>query len=96
MSEATRRLIARVGVDIAKQVIHVHAVDGAGRRVVARALKRDQFLPWCTQHLPAGRIVAMEACSSAHHWARRQMAMAFGARRYAPAPRRDQAPRDAR
>ena len=28
MSEVTRRLIARVGVDIAKQVIHVHAVDG--------------------------------------------------------------------
>ena len=75
MSEATRRLIGRVGVDIAKQVIHVHAVDGAGRRVVARALKRDQFLPWCAQHLPAGCIVAMEACSGAHHWARRLMAM---------------------
>ena len=28
MSEVTRRLIGRVGVDIAKQVIHVHAVDG--------------------------------------------------------------------
>lgn len=47
MSEVTRRLMVRVGVDIAKQVVHVHAVDGAGRRVVARALKRDQFLPWC-------------------------------------------------
>ena len=31
MAEVTRRLIARVGVDIAKQVVHVHAVDGAGR-----------------------------------------------------------------
>ena len=54
-------LISRVGVEIAKQVIHVHAVDGAGRREVARALKRDQFLPWCTQHLSAGCVVAMEA-----------------------------------
>ncbi len=52
--------MVRVGVDIAKQVVHVHAVDGAGRRVVARALKRDQFLPWCTQPLPAGCLVAME------------------------------------
>ena len=84
MSEVTRRLIARVGVDIAKQVIHVHAVDGAGRRVMARALKRDQFLPWCSQHLPAGCVVAMEACSGAHHWARRLMAMGFSARLIAP------------
>ena len=84
MTEVTRRLMARVGVDIAKQVIHVHAVDGAGRRVLARALKRDQFLPWCAQHLPAGCIVAMEACSGAHHWARRLMAMGFAARLIAP------------
>jgi transposase len=84
MSEVTRRLMSRVGVDIAKQVIHVHAVDAAGRRVVARALKRDQFLPWCAQHLPAGCMVAMEACSGAHHWARRLMAMGFSARLIAP------------
>ena len=44
MSEITRALIARVGVDLAKNVIHVHAVDRAGRRVVARAIKREQFL----------------------------------------------------
>lgn len=84
MAEVTRRLMVRVGVDIAKQVVHVHAVDGAGRRVVARALKRDQFLPWCTQHLPAGCLVAMEACSGAHHWARQLMAMGFAARLIAP------------
>jgi len=84
MSEVTRRLMVRVGVDIAKQVVHVHAVDGAGRRVVARALKRDQFLPWCAQHLPAGCLVAMEACSGAHHWARQLMAMGFAARLIAP------------
>ena len=84
MSEITRRLIARVGVDIAKQVMHVHAVDAAGRRVVARALKRDQFVPWCEQHLPAGCTVAMEACSGAHHWARRLMLLGFAARLIAP------------
>ena len=36
MGESTRGLIARVGVDLAKQVIQVHAVDSAGRRVVNR------------------------------------------------------------
>ena len=79
MSEITRALIARVGVDLAKNVIQVHAVDGAGRRVVARAIKRDQFLAWCAQ-LPPGCVVAMEACSGAHAWARRLTAMGLNAR----------------
>jgi transposase len=79
MSEITRALIARVGVDLAKQVIQVHAVDAGGRRVVARAFRRDQFLAWCAQ-LPPGCLVAMEACSSAHHWARKLGAMGLDAR----------------
>ena len=52
MSEITRAPalpIVRVGVDLAKLVIQVHAVDAAGRRVVSRALKRDQFIAWCAQ-----------------------------------------------
>jgi transposase len=44
MSEIIRAVIARVGVDLAKQVIQVHAVDATGRRVVARALKCEQFV----------------------------------------------------
>jgi transposase len=79
MAEITRALIARVGVDLAKNVIQVHAVDGAGRRVVARAFKREGFLAWCAQ-LPAGCLVAMEACSGAHHFGRRLRAMGLDAR----------------
>jgi transposase len=60
-------------------VIQVHAVDAQGRRVVARAFKRDQFVAWCVQ-LPAGCVVAMEACSSAHHWARKLRALGLDAR----------------
>ena len=40
-------LIVRVGVDLAKNLIQVHAVDATGRRLVARAFKRDQFFAWC-------------------------------------------------
>jgi transposase len=69
----------RVGVDLAKQAIQVHAVDGSGRRVAARMFKRDQFFAWCAQ-LPAGCLVAMEACSSAHHWARKLRALGLNAR----------------
>jgi transposase len=83
MAEITRALIARVGVDLAKNVIQVHAVDGAGRRVVARAFKREAFLAWCAQ-LPAGCLVAMEACSGAHHFGRRLRAMRLDVRLIAP------------
>jgi transposase len=83
MAEITRALIARVGVDLAKTVIQVHAVDRAGHRVLARAMKREQFLAWCAQ-LPAGCLVAMEACSGAHAWARRLAAMGLDARLIAP------------
>lgn len=79
MGEITRALIARVGVDLAKRVIQVHAVDAAGRRVVSRALRREQFMAWCVQ-LPPGCLIAMEACSSAHHWARKLRALGLDAR----------------
>ncbi len=69
----------RVGVDLAKRVIHVHAVDCAGRVLASRALARDKFLAWCAQ-LPAGCLVAMETSSSAHHWARKLRALGLDAR----------------
>lgn len=71
--------ITRVGVDLAKRVLQVHAVDASGQRITSRALSRDKFLPWCAQ-LPAGCMVAMEASSSAHYWARRLRAMGLDAR----------------
>jgi transposase len=71
--------ITRVGVDLAKRVIQVLAVNAAGLRVIGRALPRDKFLAWCAQ-LPAGCLVALEASSSAHHWARKLIALGLDAR----------------
>lgn len=62
-------VIVRVGADLAKDVIQVHAVDACERLVVARQVRRADFRAWCAK-LPTGCIVAMEACSSAHHWGR--------------------------
>ena len=53
--------------------------DAAGRRVVARAFKHEQFLARCAQ-LPPGCLVAMEVCSSAHHFARKLRALGLDAR----------------
>jgi transposase len=59
-----------IGVDLAKSVFSVCEVDGGGRLLRRLDLKRDAFALWLAQ-LPAGTVVAMEACSGAHHWARR-------------------------
>jgi transposase len=79
MSEITRGQAVRVGVDLAKRVIQVHAVDAAGHVLCSRALARDKFIAWCAQ-LPGGCIVAMETSSSSHHWARKLIALGLDAR----------------
>jgi transposase len=71
--------ITRVGVDLAKRVLQIHGVDATGQRIISRTLNRDRFLAWCAG-LPAGCMVAMEASSSAHHWARRLRSMGLDAR----------------
>ena len=69
----------RVRVDLAKRVIRVHAADAAGEVRTTRAIRREQFVDWCA-HLPPGYMVAMEASSSAHHWARKLQALRLDAR----------------
>ena len=59
-----------IGVDLAKSVFSVCEMDGAGRVLRRLDLKRDAFAVWLAQ-VPAGMVVAMEACGGAHHWARR-------------------------
>ena len=72
-------LAIRVGIDLAKRLIQGHAVDGAGQVLTVRALPRDKFLASCAQW-PTGCIVAMEIRSSAHHWARKLIALGLDAR----------------
>ena len=60
--------IITVGVDLAKNVFQVHGLDAAGRAVVARKLARGRVLPFFEKLQPC--LVGMEACSSAHYWAR--------------------------
>jgi len=57
-----------IGLDIAKSVFHVHVADGNGRMILSRKLRRSQVEPFFAK-LPKC-VVGMEACGSAHHWAR--------------------------
>jgi transposase len=79
MAEITRALFARVGVDLSKRVFQVHGVDRAGRVLLAKAMSPERFFAWCAE-LPAGCVVAMEACSGAHHVARRLRLLGLDAR----------------
>src|SRR5246127_967586 len=60
--------VRTLGIDLAKNVFQVHGVDGKGRTVVQRQFRRRQLLPFIAQLQPC--LVAMEACGSAHYWAR--------------------------
>lgn len=79
MTEITRNLPARVGVDLSKRTFHVHAVDRGERVVLSKAMSPQRFFEWCAQ-LPAGCLVAMEACGGAHHVGRRLLLMGLDAR----------------
>jgi transposase len=59
-----------VGVDLAKLVFSICMVDAFGHVLQRKDLRRAEFAAWLVQ-LPAGTVVAMEACSGAHHWSRR-------------------------
>jgi len=74
--------IIRIGVDLAKNVFAVHGVDEAGKVMLARTVRRDQLLEVLAAVPPC--IVAMEACSGAHHWARRLVAFGHTPRILAP------------
>jgi transposase len=62
--------ITRVGVDIAKSVFHLHAVDRFSECQWKGKYSRTKWLNILTEKVPVGAEVAMEACGSSHFWGR--------------------------
>ena len=60
--------ITTIGLDLAKSIFQVHAVDASGEIVVRKALRRTQVLPFFAK-LPQCRV-GLEACGTSYHWAR--------------------------
>ena len=60
--------IATIGLDLAKRYFQVHAADATGRELFRRKLRRAEVEPFLSG--TPGCLVAMEARSTAHHWAR--------------------------
>jgi len=75
--------VSTVGIDLAKSVFQIHGADASGAVMVRKKLRRDEVLgffstlPSCT--------VAMEACASAHHWAREIAALGHDTKLIPPA-----------
>lgn len=74
--------VTTIGIDLAKNVFQVHGVDEHGRAVFNKPLKRNQIAAFFA-NLPAC-LIGMEACGSAHHWARKLEGMGHTVRLMAP------------
>jgi len=74
--------IMTIGLDLAKTVFQVHGADGEGRAVLRRRLRRGQVLGFFASLRPC--LVGLEACASAHHWARELQALGHEVRLIPP------------
>jgi transposase len=75
-------MIKVIGLDIAKNVLQVHGIDEAGRPVLRRKLRRADVLRLFSHLEPA--LVGIEACHTAHHWAREITALGHEVRLMPP------------
>jgi transposase len=62
-----------VGVDLAKNVIHLHYIDAETGEIVNKPVKRAAFLQHFANRAPC--LIGMEACGGSQHWARKLVAM---------------------
>ncbi len=74
--------ITTIGLDIAKSVFHLYAVNQMGRLVKKKQLKRKQMLAYVANLAPC--LIAMEACGGANYWAREFKALGHQVKLIAP------------
>jgi len=61
--------ITTVGIDLAKSVFQIHAVNEYGKAVLNRQIKREKVAEFFANMPPC--LIGMEACGGAHYWARK-------------------------
>ncbi len=74
--------IRTVGIDLAKNLFQVHGVNEHGKAVLRKQLRRDQVTSFFANLPPC--LIGMEACASAHHWARKLQTYGHTVRLIAP------------
>lgn len=61
--------VTTLGIDLAKNVFQLHGVNEFGKPVLKKQLKREQMAAFLVNLPPC--LIGMEACASAHYWARK-------------------------
>jgi transposase len=74
--------VSTIGLDIAKTVFQVEGTTDAGEVTIRRQLRRSHLLKFFARLSPC--LVGMEACASAHHWARELTALGHAVRLMPP------------
>jgi transposase len=74
--------ITTIGIDLAKAVFQVHGVDGRGKVLVRKQLKRKDVVGFFANLEPC--LIGMEACGSAHYWGRTLSGLGHTVRLMAP------------
>ena len=75
--------ITTIGLDLAKHWFQIHGIDAAGKVVVRRRLRRAEVVEFFRTQEPC--LVGMEACATAHHWARELSALGHEVKLMPPA-----------
>ena len=75
--------VSTVGLDLAKNIFQLHAVDHAGEVIIRRALRRCQVMPFFEKLDPC--LIGMEACGTSHFWARELCALGHEVKLMPPA-----------
>jgi transposase len=71
-----------IGVDLAKNVFQLHAASMTGQPTFRKKLSRQSFPKFMAEQPPA--VVVMEACGSAHYWAREMIRLGHEVKLIAP------------
>ena len=74
--------IKTIGIDLAKNVFQIHGVDSSGKPIFKKQLRRSQMATFFVKIEPC--LIGMEACASAHFWARKLSAMGHTVKLMAP------------
>src|SRR3954470_1949367 len=68
LTEPSMDQVTTIGLDLAKNVFQLHGVDAAGNVLLRKQLRRGDVLRFFSGLSPC--LVGMEACATAHYWAR--------------------------
>ena len=74
--------ITTIGIDLAKNVFQIHGVDKRGKVVLRKSVRRPALAKLIANLPPC--VIGMEACGSAHYWARKFMEFGHTVKLMAP------------